>query len=380
MAHDSPHIVILGAGFAALAAIRELRRQAPQARLTVIAPQAEFVYLPSLIWIPTGLRQSHQLRRDLRPFFARQHIEFMAARVTGLGDGGRRVLTDQGEVRNDALLIACGARFIRKLPGIEHALTLCEGLTAAETIAQRLQGLSRGSIACGFSGNPHEPAAMRGGPMFELLFGLDTWLRRQGRRNQVALNFFAPGTAPGQRLGERAVDSILKQMRQRNIITHLGHKPSQITPQGVITEGGQVDAELVLFMPGLTGPDWAKDAGLSLSPGGFFQADSQCRVVNSQRVYVAGDAGSYPGPDWLPKQAHVAELQARAAARNLLLELAGHTAQHSPRAELLCIIDSLDGGMLVYRNTKRAWHLPNLRLMHWAKQRLEARYLASLDG
>lgn len=380
MARTTPHIVILGAGFAALEAVRELRRRAPQARLTVVAPQAEFVYLPSLIWIPTGLRQSHQLRRDLRPFMARQGVEFLAASVTGLSEGGRCVLTDQGEVRNDALLIACGARFIRKLPGIEHALTLCAGLPAAEAIGQRLQGLSRGRIACGFSGNPEEPAAMRGGPMFELLFGIDTWLRRQGRRNQVELSFFAPGNAPGQRLGERAVGSILKQMQQRNITTHLGHKLSQITPQGVITEGARLDADLVLFMPGLSGPAWAAESGLTLSPGGFFQADNYGRVAGSQGVYVAGDAGSHPGPDWLPKQAHMAELQARATARNLLLELDGQAPQHSPRAELLCIIDSLDRGMLVYRNPQRAWHLPALRLMHWAKRRLETRYLASLDA
>jgi sulfide:quinone oxidoreductase len=55
------HIVILGAGFGALTAVRELRRRAPDARISLVAPKAEFVYLPSLIWVPTGLRQGKDL-------------------------------------------------------------------------------------------------------------------------------------------------------------------------------------------------------------------------------------------------------------------------------------------------------------------------------
>ena len=34
-----------------------------------------------------------------------------------------------------------------------------------------------GTIALGFAGNPNEPSAMRGGPMFEFLFGIDAQLR-----------------------------------------------------------------------------------------------------------------------------------------------------------------------------------------------------------
>lgn len=77
-------------------------------------------------------------------------------------------------------------------PGIEHALTLCEGVASAEAIRDRLVAMERGRIALGFGGNPNEPSAMRGGPMFELLFGIDTWLRRQGKRDRVELTFSTP--------------------------------------------------------------------------------------------------------------------------------------------------------------------------------------------
>ena len=371
----SPQILILGAGFGALTAVRELRRRAPDARISLVAPKAEFVYLPSLIWIPTGLRQGKDMILPLDTFLKDHAVEFVAGRVTGLEDGGRTVVTDQGRLANDALVIASGARFIKKLPGIEHALTLCEGVASAEAIRERLDKLTSGRIALGFGGNPNEPSAMRGGPMFELLFGIDTWLRRQGRRDQVELTFFNAAAEPGKRLGTKAVSGLLAEMGRRRIDTHLGHKPLGFSDKGVDTEGGHINADLILFMPGLTGPAWAADSGLPLSPGGFFKADEYCRVEGADRVFVAGDSGSFPGPDWMPKQAHMADLQAKAVAENLLLALAGKAPVAKPKTELICIVDTMDSGILVYRDIKRSWVLPSSRLFHWAKRFFEGHYL-----
>ena len=371
----APRIVILGAGFAALTAVRELRKRSPEARLTLVAPKAEFVYLPSLIWIPSGLRKGSDLILPLDRFLKDHRVEFVAGRVSGLRDGGRTVLTDAGEVHNDALIIATGARFIKKLPGIEHALTLCEGVASAEAIRDRVNAMQGGRIALGFGGNPNEPSAMRGGPMFELLFGLDTLLRRQGKRDRIELTFFNAATEPGKRLGEKAVTGLLQEMARRRIDTHLGHKPLSFSEKGVDTEGGHINADLILFMPGLTGPVWAPEAGLKLSPGGFFQADEFCRVEGADKVFVAGDAGSFPGPDWMPKQAHMADLQARAAAENLLLALDGKPASARFKIELICIVDTVDKGIMVYRDLKRSLLLPSSRLFHWTKRYFEGHYL-----
>lgn len=373
--HPTPRIVILGAGFAALSAVRELRKRAPHARISLVAPKAEFVYLPSLIWIPSGLRNGADLILPLERFLRDHAVEFIAARVTGLKDAGRTVLTDAGEVANDALIIATGGRFIKKLPGIEHALTLCEGVASAEAIRDRVNAMTSGRIALGFGGNPNEPSAMRGGPMFELLFGLDTLLRRQGKRDRIELTFFNAAAEPGKRLGEKAVTGLLAEMAKRRIDTHLGHKPLSFSERGVDTEGGHINADLILFMPGLTGPAWAPESGLKLSPGGFFQADEFCCAAGADKVFVAGDAGSFPGPDWMPKQAHMADLQARAAAENLLLALDGKPIKARFKVELICIVDTVDQGILVYRDLKRSILLPSSRLFHWAKRYFEGHYL-----
>ena len=48
-------IAIIGAGFAALTAAQRIRALAPTADITLVAPRPEFVFYPSLIWIPSGL-------------------------------------------------------------------------------------------------------------------------------------------------------------------------------------------------------------------------------------------------------------------------------------------------------------------------------------
>jgi sulfide:quinone oxidoreductase len=368
-------IIILGAGFAALTAARALRAQSPDALITLIAPKAEFVYLPGLIWIPTGMRSRDDLVVPLNYFMQKHDIHFLAASVTGLEAGGRTVMTTQGPVENDGLIIATGGQFIKKLPGIEHTMTLCEGIVAAEKIRERLLAMDSGHIALGFGGNPQEPSAARGGPMFELLFGIDTWLRQQGKRDRINLTFFNAMSKPGVRLGENAVKGLLSRMAKLNINTHLGYKPLSFSADGVETDGGHIKADLVLFMPGLTGSAWLDNSTLPRSTGGFIQADEYCAIAGFERVFVAGDIGSYPGPDWLPKQGHMADLQAKVAVANLLLTLQGQPAVHRPKNELICIVDTLNQGMLVYRDEKRAFITPPLRVLNWAKRWFEIQYL-----
>jgi sulfide:quinone oxidoreductase len=368
-------ITIVGSGFGALTAVNTLRESGLSADLTVVSPTAEFVYLPALIWVPSGLRTGDDLRVNLKQFFKRTGVTHIAAEATGLTDGGRTLQTSAEPVTNEGLIIASGGRFIKKLPGIEHAITPCEGIASAQRIRDRVRAMDGGTIAMGFAGNPNEPSSMRGGPVFEFLFGMDQQLRQEGRRERFKLVFFTPAPNPGNRLGPKAVGSLLKEMARLGIETHLGHKLKGFTDRTVTTEGGTFDADLIIFMPGMTGNTWFDNTDLPRSPGGLLQADAQCRVPGFERVYVAGDAGSFPGPDWMPKQAHMADLQARAAARNLAAECLGREPRETYKVELLCIVDTNDRGMLVARNEKYNLVLPSMRLFHWLKRFFEWWYL-----
>ncbi|HHJ36198.1 MAG TPA: NAD(P)/FAD-dependent oxidoreductase [Gammaproteobacteria bacterium] len=368
-------ITVIGAGFAALTAVRQLRKKDKKCEITLIAPRAELHYLPSLIWVPSGLRKREDVVVPLDNFFRRMDVKFYQARVTGLREGGRMVETDRETISNEGLIIATGGRFIKKLPGIEHAITPCEGIDAVEKIRDRLDSMTGGTIAFGFSGNPKEPSAMRGGPMFEFLFGTDTLLKKQGRRDKFELVFFSPGAKPGNRLGPRAVTKLLDEMKKRDIHTHLGNKLTKLESNKVITEGGEFDADLIIFMPGMTGNKWVDNSELPRSAGGLIKASQHCRVETMEAVYVAGDSGSFPGPDWMPKQAHMADLQAEVAAKNLLAELDEQTADAVFKVELVCIVDSGDQGIMISRTEGRNIMLPGSQLFHWAKRFFEWWYL-----
>ncbi|KAA0447056.1 MAG: NAD(P)/FAD-dependent oxidoreductase [Candidatus Thioglobus sp.] len=361
-------ITIIGAGFAGLTAVRTLRKLNKQIAITLISPQAKLVYMPSLIWVPSGAASAKDIIVPLDNFFQRMKVKHLKNTVVGLENDGRSVLLEGGEkVANDVLIIASGGSFIKKLPGIENAIIPCTGLAAAEQIRDKIKALDGGNIAIGFAGNPKEPSAMRGGPMFEFLFGLDTQLRQEKRRDKFNLTFFTPAKKPGARLGEKAVDGLLSEMKKRNIKTHLGFKIKQFSEDKVSTESGEFAADLILFMPGMTGNQWFDNSELERSDGGLVKADKFCQT-SIKNVFVAGDSGSFPGPEWMPKQAHMADLQAAAAAKNAVLALENQPASHTFKIELMCIVDSNNKGMYVSRSEKGGLLLPNCRLFHIAKK------------
>ena len=372
-------ITILGSGFGALTAVREIRKKKLDAEITIVSPTNHLTYLPSLIWMPSGIRKARDIDVDLSRFFAREKVNWHPGTVATLRDGGRTVETQAGEVlTNDFLVIATGGRYLKKLPGLaEHGVIPCEGVAMGQRVHDRLAEMDGGTLALGFGTNPKEPSAVRGGPMFEFLFGIDTMLRRQGRRDKFKLVFFNGSDRPGQRLGEKSVDRLLAEMRRRDIDVRIGAKPTRMESGKVVTEREEIATDLILFMPGLTGPLWLDDTELPRSPGGFVQADEKSRVVGDAwtGTYVVGDTGSFPGPSWLAKQAHQADLQAEAAVANIADQMAGRDPSHDFKSELVCIVDTVDKGILVYRSEKRSVILPQMRLAHWAKRYFEGHYL-----
>ena len=369
------HIVIVGSGFAGCAAVKTLRKLGCREAITLVSPKPELFYYPSLIWVPAGRRTESDLRINLNLFLRKHRVEHKAARMTGLDPAGRAVRTDAGEVPFDHLILAGGGRYLRKLPGMaEHAHIACAGWNEVKAYADKLNAMDGGKLAFGFAGNPNEPSAMRGGPIFEFLFGIDTLLRERGVRQNFDLAFVSPAPKPGARMGEKSVERILGEVQKRGVHPHFGHKMKAIEADKIVTEGGEIPSDLTLFIPGMTGPEWAADSGLPLSPGGFIQGNAHAQVEGMEGIYVAGDAGSFPGPEWKPKQAHMADLQAETAARNLMARLTGRAETHTFKTELICIVDTLRSGSLVFRNENRQFMLGG-RPFHWLKAGFEWAYL-----
>ena len=374
----TPGIVILGAGFAALAAARDLRRLRPRAKIRLVAPARRFVYRPSLIWVPVGLRKPSQIQVPLAPFLSRHAIDFTPASVTGLADGGRTVLTTRGRVRNDALIIATGAGMSNEIEGAEHALGICEGVLAADRVRERLVAMRGGRIAIGCGEHAGDPGATRCGPMCELLFGIDTWLRRRGMRERFELTFFSDGADPLKRFGQGPATRVHEELERRGIESRTGLVIKEFSAAGVHAADGDIEAGLVVFTPALSGPAWSAQSPLPRSASGFIVADEYCAVAGHEHVYVAGDAGAFPGPAWSPKLAHMARIEAGVAAANLHAVLSDEEPEVLLHHELACVIDTLEGGMMLYRDDGRALATPAAAPMHWAKRVVERRYLDAL--
>lgn len=98
---NHPRIVVLGGSFAGLTAALELKRLLKeQAEVTLISKQDHFVFIPSLIWVPSGWREPEDISFKLQPTLNERGIMFLhvedaewagLASLRGGGDGRERL-------------------------------------------------------------------------------------------------------------------------------------------------------------------------------------------------------------------------------------------------------------------------------------------------
>jgi len=362
------NIIVVGTSFAGLMTIKTLRREGCNAAITLLAPRPERFYYPSIIWVPVGLYKEFDLTFPLDNFLRRHSVDYISGRVTGLDAGRQRLQTTAGEMEYERLVIACGGRSLKQLPGIEHVFIPCDGYESVVAMTERLAALEEGTLAFGFSGDSNGPAAIRGEPLVEFMFGMDTLLQRQKRRDRFNLVFFSATLNFDVRWGAWAMGVLQREMERRGIQTHVGYQIEGFGVDRVITTGGDIKSDLTVFIPEMIGPDWAAQSDLPLSEDRFIRADAHCRVSGFEgSVYVAGDAGHFPVPNWVTKQGHMADLHAQALARNLIGDLHGKRTKHTFRQEFICIVDTLDAGILIFRDQTRSLVFRS-KLLHWAKR------------
>lgn len=107
-APSSPHVVIVGGGFAGLAAAKRLRR-AP-VRITLVDRRNHHLFQPLLYQVATAALSPAQIAAPIRAVLSRQpNAEVLLAEARRI-DTSRRVLeTDRGDLHYDYLILASGA-------------------------------------------------------------------------------------------------------------------------------------------------------------------------------------------------------------------------------------------------------------------------------
>lgn len=352
-------IVIVGNGFASLFFIGSflalsyfpffvffLRRIYSRYDITLIG-NGRFVYYPAIPDFIVGKKTKEGITVDIRPYLWRRNIRFVDDMVVDIQDGGRTVITRQGSYPCDALFIGTGPGFmLDDIPGTGvHTFSPCGGPDDMDAFMRKLDSLQEGVIYVGFKLNKRDGfVAGRGGQMYECACLLDYALKERGVRDKFEIHLFSSNIPPGETGG------ITDRLQERGIITDYGYEPAEFVEGGLLDADGTFRrADLVLFTPGITAPEWTRQSCLPISVGGHIDVDSFGRVKGLENVFAAGDCSNHENPPpWIPHQAHMAQLRSEAAGKNLREVLQGKQPTHTYRFELSCILNMENDAMWMH--------------------------------
>ena len=366
-------VLVLGGGFAGVEAAIFLRKQ--EMDVTLVSDRDYFYIYPTSIWIPTGEVTKEDVSVPLDALAFAHGFQLIVDPVTKFEAKEKRVTLASGRVLDDYdyIVLALGQDKL-KPKGVEHTLSICGHPDEATALHERLDALVQkgsGTIAMGFGGNPKDSSAVRGGPAFEVLFNVDTYLKKKGIRDKFNLIFFAPMHKPGLKMGEKAVVMMDKMFEMTNIEKKVGEKITAFEADGVHFEDGtKIESDLTMFISAGTGNAILAKSGLPLSEAGFVVTNEYNEIEGFEGIYAIGDSAALMGPEWRAKQGHVAEVMARNVAYNIF--------QHAQRIDskrgyvehinILCVMDTGNGAAFVHRDEKGGKMIPMPLVGHWMKK------------
>jgi sulfide:quinone oxidoreductase len=312
---DRLRVVIAGGGVAALEALLALRKLAGELVTPLLfAPDGAFHYRPLSVTEPFGVAAHREL--DLAEITLEQGSTFLRDGLEGVDAERRVVRTSAGrELDYDALLIAIGARGSESLPG---ALTYRDAADrgAFEGILGEIERGAAHRVAFAVPGEASWPLGL-----YELALLTRARVRELGLEG-VELTIVTPEAQPMEVFGRRASDALRVLLDEAGITLRLSARPLRFeNGELAIDRGPGVGCDHVVSLPL---PEAPAIAGIPQQPGGFIPVDRHCAVLETERVYAAGDA------TWFPiKQGGLAAQQADCAA-SAIAELAGAEVTAEP--------------------------------------------------
>ena len=366
-------VLVLGGGFAGVEAAIYLRKQ--ELDVTLVSDRDYFYIYPTSIWIPTGEVIKEDVSVPLDKLAFAHGFKVIVDAVTKIEAKAKKITLQSGRVLDeyDYIVVALGQGKIQ-LEGMEHTLSICGKPEEATELYERLDALAlknSGKIAMGFGGNAKDPSAVRGGPAFEVLFNVDTYLKRKGIRDNFELTFFAPMEKPGQKMGDKALVMMDKMFKMTNINKKVGSKITSFEADGINFEDGtKLESDLTMFISAGTGHSIIEASDLPLSDTGFVVTNEYNEIEGFENVYAIGDSAALMGPDWKAKQGHVAEVMAKNVAYNIFQHAQNIDSKQSYMEHLyiLCVMDTGNGAAFVYRDDKGGKMIPLPIIGHWMKK------------
>lgn len=334
-------VTVLGGGFAGLeTAFLLAHRLNDDVDITLVSDDPTFLFRPNTIYIPFGL-DPDDLRIPLEDAAARQNIRFLRGRVEDVDPESRRVhLREADPIPYQYLVIATGAAMRpSEIPGLqEHANTIWTPSQMTELGA----GLSRiveraraGKVSRILFLIP--PNNKCSGPLYEMVFMVETHLRRQGVRHSVEITWTTSESAYIQAFGPKIHEVVVEEFAERKIEGHLQWTVEHIEPGTVhYTNGESCGYDLLIAFPPYVSA--VTYSSLPSDDRGFLKTRFKNRQVEDMEgIYAPGDAGDFP-----VKQAFLAFLEADAVAEDIV----GRTRGKVPRVEFdpvsMCVMEQFD--------------------------------------
>ncbi len=391
----SKHVVIIGTSFAGYTAAIELRRHLPaEHRVTVVAPSPRFVFIPSLIWVPFGIRTADDVCFDVRPIYEKNGIEFVQTRAEGFDLEGNKVHTSQGDIHYDYLLIATGPKVdFDMLPGLgpkKNSWSICTLEHALETKEawERLLD-DPGPVVVGAT----QKAACFGAG-YEFILNVRYQLKKAKKLDKAPLTFVTAepflshfgigGFGPGQAMCEKLFKMYDIQWRTNAVV-------QEVKPDAVVLEGGEeIASKFTMLIPRFLGVDAVRNTPGLANEAGFIETNAGYQHPKYKNVYAAGISvhvpppAETPVPCGVPKTGYPSEQMAKTAAHNIMVDITGQGERHELEfgdIKALCIMDTGNMGMMILGDhmlppREHEVIVPGPQA-HWAKLAFEKHFMGT---
>lgn len=334
-----PRVVIIGGGFAGLAAAKALKR-AP-ASVTVVDRANHHLFQPLLYQVATAALNPSDIAAPIRRILRRQkNTEVLLGEAVVIDREARRVELADGMIEYDHLIVACGAT--HSYFGHDEWAGLAPGL---KSIDDALEIRRRVLLAFERAEREDDPARQRALLTFVIVGGGATGAELAGTLTTVARKTLArdfrridPASARIILIegGDRVLsafdpglsDSARRQLERLGVEVQTGRRVTGIDPGGVDAEGERIEAATVIWAAGVAASPLARSLGVPLDRAGRVIVGPELTIPGDERVSVVGDLMHRDEGGRLVPGVAPAAMQAGAwAARNVTRRLEGRPAE-----------------------------------------------------
>ena len=290
-------VVVAGAGFGGLAAVRALARAGIPT--TLIDRNIYATFQPLLYEVATGGLTSSDVAYPLRAVTGRHDAVFRHGELAGIDPAARQItLADGGTLGYDYLILATGvAAAYHGVPGAaEYTLGLYTRHDAIVLRDRIMIGLEHISVA-GLRGDVTVTVIGGGATGVELAGSLAdlrnialaaSFPEIDRERVHVALIEQAPALLGPFHPALR--DYTRRQLAARGVDVRLGTAIAEITPrQVVLADGSALPSDVTVWAAGVAAPEAADRWGLPQGRGGRILIGPDLRVTGHDRIFAVGD-------------------------------------------------------------------------------------------